>query len=388
MRRRYVAGLLAGALVLATAATGTAQAETPPSPSPARPVIADCPLDAILVPTCPQGLLFGASPNGYEPDDYDPSVFGPAHREFIGADTRYGRKVDIVHTYHPAGKQRPFDPEKPLGQTELAYAAQGRIPLVNYKPSDDWAAVARGDKNDELDAVAALVKAAPGKVMLNLYHEPENNVRTVGAGKPCPTKAGKSTDPQNSPADYRAMWRTVRERFQNVTNVVWVMNYMTLKDFECLVPQMWPGDDLVDWVAYDAYAFDGSADEITRFADVLTKNEDCSVDPATGKKRRCYRDKPWMLAEYGVRPKFTSQPQARAFYGSVATMLDNFEVPNLRALVIFDSAIEDGNFQVGYQLPVKANGSPDPKGVPFPDPEEQAAFNALAQNKRFLKLVP
>jgi hypothetical protein len=386
MRSRYVAGLLIGALVLATAATGTAQAETPPTPpaSP-RPVIADCPLDAILVPTCPQGLLFGASPNGYEPDDYDPSVFGPAHREFIGADTRYGRKVDIVHTYHPAGKQRPFDLKQPLGQTERAYAAQGRIPLVNYKPAADWAAVARGDYNEQIKEVAALVKTVPGKVMINLFHEPENDVRVSAS---CRTKVGSDTDPKNSPADYRAMWRVVRKLFEDATNVIWVMNYMTLPDFECLVPEMWPGDDLVDWVAYDAYSSDGTANEITRFAAVLTNQQDCSVDPDTGAKRRCYLDKPWMLAEFGVRPAYASQAQARAFYGNVSTMLDNNEVPNLRALVIFDSAADNGNFQVGYQLPVKANGKPDPKGVPFPDPDEQAAFNALAQNKRFLNLVP
>lgn len=31
------------------------------------------------------------------------------------------------------------------------------------------------------------------------------------------------------------------------------MNYMGFKRWDCLVPQLWPGNSLVDWVMMDTY---------------------------------------------------------------------------------------------------------------------------------------
>ena len=51
------------------------------------------------------------------------------------------------------------------------------------------------------------------------------------------------------------MWHNVRARFDalGVTNVVWVMNYMGWKDWNCVVKDLWPGNDYVDWVMWDPY---------------------------------------------------------------------------------------------------------------------------------------
>ena len=52
----------------------------------------------------------------------------------------------------------------------------------------------------------------------------------------------KGTKPGNTPDGYRAMWRHTRDIFDaaGVTNVVWVMNYMGLENWDCMIRDLWP----------------------------------------------------------------------------------------------------------------------------------------------------
>jgi len=148
---------------------------------------------------------------------------------------------------------------------------------------------------------------------------------------------------------------------EGATNVVWVMNYMHYEKWDCMVRDLWPGNDMVDWIAYDPYSSDGTVNTVTRFADVLTRKTDAD---------HRFTDKPYLLAEYGVR---SCEPaQTHAYYDNLRGLLAAGTVPNLRGLVVFDSKMAgDGvDFRVGYTC----NGEADPA--------EQASFNRLAADPR------
>jgi hypothetical protein len=161
---------------------------------------------------------------------------------------------------------------------------------------------------------------------------------------------------------------------EGVTNVVWVMTYMSLPRWDCLVGDLWPGDDLIDWLAYDPYSADGSTRSVTRFANVLAAKSDPTHH---------FTDKPLMLGEYGVniKPRSTdgtvraaARQRAHAYYDNMAALLHNRTIPNLKALVVFDS--KTGTNNTNFGVGVDAWGTDDPA--------EQAAFNRLAASPAFL----
>jgi hypothetical protein len=175
--------------------------------------------------------------------------------------------------------------------------------------------------------------------------------------------------PGNTPDSYRAMWRHTRDVFnaKGVTNVVWVMNYMGFQNWDCMVKDLWPGNDLVDWVAYDPYSADGSVTTVTRFPNVLKQNTD---------KDRQFLAKPYLLAEYGVRS--CDPAETHAYYDNLRRLVDARTVPNLRGLVVFDSAGANKDavdYRVGYDRARR------------PDPAEQASFNRLAADPNLFPVI-
>jgi hypothetical protein len=384
MRRRHGLALVTVATVLATGLTASASASvsagTGPVADAAAVTVAACGTDEILRPTCPGRALFGGWSKGYTTGTFQ-KVVGEA-------DLRYRRRMDLVHMYHaPDGPAPvPFGDDK-FGRGERQFTLdEGRIVVANYKPGvpgdqsykPDFAATARGDHDEWIRVAARNIKAMGShKVMLALQHEPEND---IGGGTECTVKAGNRAT--NTPETYRAMWRRTRQVFdaEGVTNVVWVMNYMSLPRWDCLVTEVWPGDDLVDWVAYDPYSTDGGTTEVTRFAESLAAKTDASHG---------FVGKPYMLAEYGVIAKPTtreeaelgieasreaSRVKARAFYGNLEQLLGGQVIPNLKALVVFDS--QTGTNGLNSGVGVDAWGAADPA--------EQEAFNRLAANPAFL----
>src|SRR4051812_46897587 len=129
---------------------------------------------------------------------------------------RIGRQLDVVHSYHPPGNL-------PLTADELYFVNRpDTLLFVNWKPAARWAAAAGGNAavDAQIDLVADRIAAvAPHRIFLTLHHEPENDVSSGSCTKNA-TGAGAG-----SPADYRNMWRNVRERFdaRGATNVVWAV---------------------------------------------------------------------------------------------------------------------------------------------------------------------
>ena len=204
-------------------------------PDPA--VSTDCTVGATLVPTC--GVLWGAATGAHTNQSLTASL-----HEFE-QDT--GRTQAVFHTYH-RGTSTLF----PTAE-EIAMANENghpRIPFLDWKPAvASWAAIADGDPqvDDFLDRLAAhITKRYDRPFFLTIHHEPENDVRPEpGSGY--------------TAADYARMYRHVVERLRHdgVHNVVFVMTYMGYAKWPAQqwFDQLYPGDDVVDWIALDVYAY-------------------------------------------------------------------------------------------------------------------------------------
>jgi len=333
--------LLAGLLALSFAAAGAVSSAS---------TVASCtPTDKLVNPCRP---WLGAFGEGY------PQVPPDLTSQVTYHEQRVGRLGDIVRgKYHVGAKY--------LTPAEKSYVRRpSTILLINWKPPsrNDWAAAGGGDAatNAVIDSMADSIKSvAPHKIMLVLAHEPEND---VSSGTRCQTSP---TGESGSPADYRAMWANVRRRFaaRGTRNVVWVMNYMGYKPWDCLVPELWPGNSRVDWLMMDAYGTKANPlidASVGRFYRLLERRSDASHD---------YRSKPWGLGEFSIHG--VTQAQAYAYWDSVKAALARRAYPRLKAFVPYDSAGGHQDNRVAYDI----SGALDWT--------EQAHYNAFAQDPAF-----
>lgn len=309
MRRR----LLVLAVVVWAALAGLV---APPSPAAA----AECVVDELLVNSCRPWL--GATAGKY------PQVASSFRAQIAYHEQRIGRPLDIVHSYHPPGNL-------PLSADERYFINRpDTMAYINWKPTVAWidAAGRNATVNAQIDRVAdAFLSVAPKKVFLTLSHEPENDVSTGHCTTPRSTARG------GSPADYRAMWRNVHDRFEarGVDNVVFVMNYMNWAPWDCLVDDVWPGNDLVDWVTFNGYggpSFPDYVHEVSRFYDLLTRMSNAEHD---------FLAKPWGIAEWSVRN--ASEQLGISYFSQARAALESGRFPKLEMHMAFDMVGGDGN---------------------------------------------
>jgi chitodextrinase len=281
---------------------------------------ADCVVDEILVNSCRPWL--GATAGRY------PQVSSSFRSQIAYHEQRIGRQVDIVHTYHPPG-------DMPLSADERYFISRpDTISFINWKPTVAWIDAAGGNAtvNAQIDRVAdAFNSVGPNKVFLTLSHEPENDV-----------SVGHCTNPRSgarggSPADYKAMWRNVRARFdaRGVDNVVWVMNYMNWPDWDCLIDDVYPGDDLVDWIVFNGYggpSYPNYVTNVGHFYDLLT---DLSIPG------RDLASKPWGIVEWSARN--ASEQVGTSYFNQARTALESNRFPNLKAYMAYDMVGSNGN---------------------------------------------
>lgn len=273
---------------------------------------ASCTIDAKLVNSCRPWL--GAAAGSY------PGV-GSTQNQILAHESRIGRKVDIAHMYHPVGN-------RPLSAENKYFVNRANTILsVTWKPGgDSWASAGGGDAavNAAIDATADDFKSMGStKIMLTLAHEPEDDVSGGASG--CTTYKGTA----GTPADYRAMWHNVRNRFdaKGVTNVVWVMNYMGFSTWDCMIDDLWPGNSYVDWVMWDPYTENGDFNGlISRFYNWLNSNSSSNY---------AYTSKPWGIAEWGSWHNATQASTYNLYQGAKAAVEAN-TFPRLKAYIIFD----------------------------------------------------
>ncbi|MEV0903126.1 DNRLRE domain-containing protein, partial [Actinoplanes sp. NPDC049802] len=217
--------------------TTSAKTATPgPAAKPPAPAVSgdykNCVTGAKLVPSC--GVLWGGAAGGFSslPRDLE-------HRNW---EKLTGRTATIFHTYHKGDAVFPTKAEIAM----TSDAANPRVLLLNWKIAygSTWAAVAEGEQDKRIDAFAARAKAYGKKFFLVLHHEPENDVVA---------KAGSGWEAK----DFAAMYRHTIERLRakGVTNVVNVLAYMGNEKWlaQSWWPDLYPGDDVVDWIGLDSY---------------------------------------------------------------------------------------------------------------------------------------
>ncbi|GAA3018315.1 hypothetical protein [Streptosporangium longisporum] len=274
-----------------------------------------CEVTRTLVPSC--GAWWGVAPEiftGRRPE-----------RALERAERRMGRPAAVMHVYHRGDELFPTSAERAIARDPDGR----RLLLVNWKPSADrshtWAEIADGALDARIDRLAAhIVRTFPERFFLTVHHEPENDVvETPGAGM--------------SAADYAAMFRHVVRRLRagGVTNAVTVMTYMGAPNWASKpwFERLYPGDDVVDWVAMDPYA-DRRVDGFDALVDKV--RPDFPRWPGfyrwTGER---FPGKPVMVAEWGVFERPGRPGFKESFFASVQARLRDY--PRIKALVYFDS---------------------------------------------------
>ncbi|BBH66135.1 hypothetical protein ACTI_28200 [Actinoplanes sp. OR16] len=278
-----------------------------------------CRTGARLVPTC--GVLWGVAPGAKTE-----SRGLQALREF---ERKTGRHQAVFHAYH-RGTRQVFPTEQ-----EIAISREPgwtRILLLNWKPeTTTWARIARGDRRTDafLDRLAAhLRKNYRERFFFAIHHEAEDQVRErPGSGY--------------TARDYAAMFRHVvnRLRARGATNVVTVLIHMayvphTTKSW---FTQMYPGDDVVDWIGFDTYSYSdpgyghGGLDELLNRRSASKPGWPGFYNWVRAK----HPGKPVMVAEWGVWFSKRNPGHMARFYREVGRDITRY--PGIKAMVHFET---------------------------------------------------
>ena len=243
---------------------------------------------------------------------------GVADAGYLGFVEATDRAPHIWHEYATSGDGFARD---------LARCPADSIPLLNFKPQGrqmDAASYLRilgGVYDTELDTAADALIANGRDVFVAIMHEMEDNDPT-----------GESDSAQAEAFSYCVGYmRSLGARFVSVWNPMgyfprWGHRYDTL----------YPGDDVVDWVAWDPYV---RSAHITRWLQFIDRGEGFLTwcrDNVPGK--------PLMLAEWGI--------DAPAVHGAAPYLLSTQGLdqllalaPEIRALVYWN-AEDQGDYRL------------------------------------------
>jgi hypothetical protein len=309
---RPVLRLTVTSQVQPTPTASTTPAPTTPAPNPV------CTVDAKLMPSC--NILWGAAAGGFSATPRDQAL-----REW---EQKSGRVASVYHTYHRGDELFPNKAEIAMANE----AGKPRILFTNWKVNygGTWADVPAGRQDARIDKLSTHIKANyRDKFFMTMHHEPENDViPTAGSGM--------------TAKDFAAMFRytALRMRANGVTNAVFVVAFMGIEKFynESWWNDLYPGDDVVDWVGLDAYlASKPGGYHYGTLTDLVNRTTDRAKFPGFYNWHRAnHPTKPLMLAEWGVHEYAADPSQKARILSTVLSELNNF--PNIKAMFWFDTA--------------------------------------------------
>ena len=299
-----------------TSAAVAAPRPAPGASRPAEPRRGTCRTGAKLVPTC--GILWGVAPGAFTDQR--------GRTALASFEEKTQRRQDIYHAYH-RGTGQLFPT-----RDEIAIARDNRLLFLNWKPAGaSWAKIAAGDTKTDafLDRLAEHIKSEfPERFFFTVHHEAEDNVRE---------KAGSGY----TAADYSAMYRHVVDRLRErgVDNLVTVLVHMayvphTAKNW---FERMYPGDDVIDWIGFDSYAYSDPGYGHGDLTELL--NRRMGSRPAWPGFYNWavtrHPGKPLMVAEWGVWSSRKNPGHKADFYREVGRQIRDF--PKIRAMVHFET---------------------------------------------------
>lgn len=278
--------------------------------------VENCPVSEILVPSC--GIWFGAAANPLKGESWDQAL--------LNFEKTSERKMDIAH-YYKRGQSAMFPNTAELKRQDESGA--NRILFYNWKPTGmTWKQVAEGKADSYLKSLAQhMKKNASKKFFLSLNAEMEDEVNeNAGSGQ--------------TAKDYANFYRHVVQvlRANGADNMVTVMNYTGIQKWgeKSWFDQLYPGNDVVDWIAQDPYAFGKPPVWLTDMEGMVNRTTNSKTWPgfynwAASK----YPSKPQMLAEWGVDEDGSYPKYKSDFWKTANEQLQ--DLPKLKALVYWDS---------------------------------------------------
>jgi len=208
------------------------------------------------------------------------------------AESAVGVRAAIVGTF----ADWEHTPDFPHGLA-TRISRRGAVPLISWEPWDSWQGgaeqpgyalrtITTGEHDALIDRWAVQIAAYHRPVMLRFAAEMN--------GDWLPWSTGLNG---NGSGDYVAAWRHVRERFRRAGagNAVWVWNPIAAYDGSTPLDELFPGADVVDWLAVDGYNWgDTRAWGWQDYDDIFT--------PTLGTFRALAPRAPVMIAETGCAP--------------------------------------------------------------------------------------
>lgn len=241
-----------------------------------------------------------------------------------------GRQLDLLRGYHTLSNWTNLD------ASELDYINAGRRLLLSFKPDAYWSnavGVANGGSavvDAELTSLAqSIASVKPHKIMLSVWHEPENDV------------LGTANGVAGTPGQYVAMWSNVRAIFDAnaATNVLWCWIVINSGPFDrAMLAGLWPGNSYVDWIGWDVYQSTNNEDY------VATQLAAYSYLVNSSDSNHTYTAKPWAWTEWGVGTKTWAPSVADQTntFNAVSAALNARVFPRIRYAGYFDDHQTNG----------------------------------------------
>ena len=310
----------------ATTPAGHPPWQVPPLPDtatfPGLPAGDDhaCTVSDILEPSC--GAWWGASP--YQ-DDIEP------------LEEAVGREMDIVYTW------RGIDQAHAPTERELGMIEEGRYVHTNIEarrftrpghPDIAYRKILDGEFDSSLRSQARTIAGTEVPYFVTFDHEADANKRYNSRG---------------TPEEFVDSWRHIVDlyREEGADNVIWVWNVTGWPDNLDRLPGLWPGNDYVDWISWEAYNMTG-CDTMPHWTEVVSFEE--ALAPAyewiqrEGPEHGIDPTKPVMIGEMGttdIGPQETFQ-----WYADVPEVLKRYE--RVRAVKVWDNKVSEGcDFRIG-----------------------------------------
>lgn len=277
-----------------------------------------CDISAEMVHSC--RVLLGARAAGYPgvPDNFD--------AQHLAHGRRNGVLLDLVHAYAPA-TALPFQDR--YTTTWARNRPNSRV-VHNWKPLTRWAYAEAPESIQRFRQAARRIRTLERPCSIIVHHEPENDLDQPGIGA---LNAG-------TPEQYRRMWAIVREVFaeEGATDLTWGMAYMNYPKWDQVVADLWPGDDLVDWVWCNAYGSPERPDLAENIAHFTDLAERCGIGLG----------KPLGIAEWGT--KGLTVEQAADYFDQARAFLDTPAADPIKAWMVFDSPGKErrSDLRVGF----------------------------------------
>ncbi len=275
------------------------------------------------MPNC--GALWGVAPGAHTSQDRSEAL--------IDFEKRVEKPQMIYHAYHRGSEIFPTPAEIALARDEQT----PRILFLNWKPLGvTWEQIALGDPKTDayLDRLASHINVNfREQFFFTMHHEPENEVVD---------RPGSGMTAKN----YASAFRYVIERLRanRVSNLVSTMCYMAYTPWntKSWFTDLYPGDDVVDWVSWDIYAYSEPGYGFGDFAEMMNRRTGSRPDwPGFYNwAARTFPDKPLMVAEWGVWYSDQNPRHHADFFESARLQLELF--PRVKSFVYFETPDADG----------------------------------------------